>query len=232
MGELTDRLGVSEVTIRKDLTILEEMGYLVRTRGGARLAEDSRLLRNLDSRRLDHVAAKRDIAGKAREFIREGDTIFIDSGSTCLQLAGMIRGWNLRVLTNSLDVMVELSSAAGISLFSLGGSYRREAGSFLGPIALDTLKNFNVETCFLGATGFTDRGVFTAQNVIESQLKRRVLDVTGRRIILADSSKFGVTAFSVFANAEDVDVLITDDAFTEDQALKKHGIEVLGAQSI
>ncbi|MFP4268675.1 MAG: DeoR/GlpR family DNA-binding transcription regulator [Spirochaetaceae bacterium] len=226
VADLTERLGVSEVTIRKDLTVLEEMGYLMRTRGGAELAEDKDYLRTLKVRREEHLEAKREIARQAAQFIREDDTIFIDSGSTCTLFAEEIKNRNLRIVTNSLDVMNTLADTQGITLISIGGNYRKEAGSFIGPTAEENLEDFQLETCFLGATGFSREGLFSAQNVIESRLKAKVLGVSKRRVLLADSSKFEKSAFSVFARAEDVDVLITDNGFTEVKTFQAMGIEV------
>lgn len=228
--ELTDRLLVSEVTIRKDLTILEEMGYVIRTRGGARLAEDSRQKRSLQVRGQEHLAEKERIGVLARSLVHEGDTIYIDSGSTCRCLCLAVIGMNLRVLTNSIDGLTILADAPGISLFSIGGSYRKEAGSFIGPIAENNIRNFQIQTCFLGATGFTDDGTFASQNIIESQLKSRVIEVSERTVILADASKYGVNAFSVFARARDVDVLVTECGFPFQEKMQQLGIEVLCAE--
>jgi DeoR/GlpR family transcriptional regulator of sugar metabolism len=227
--ELTDRLGVSEVTIRKDLTMLEEMGSIVRTRGGARLAEDTSQMRSLHLRREEGGEEKSRIAARAREFVNEDDTIYVDSGSTCLLLARLLQEMNLRVVTNSLDVMSVCADAPGIALISLGGSYRKEAGSFIGPMAVETLKGIQIETCFVGATGFSSLGVFSSQNIIEAQLKAQVLAVSRRRIILAAASKMDKDAFAVFARPGDVDILVTDQRLDQMKVLASLGIEVIVA---
>lgn len=224
---LTERLKVSEVTIRKDLTALEEMGYLLRTRGGAELAEDNHILRTMSVRRKENLEIKEFIARRAVELVREEDTVYIDSGSTCMIFSEAIRDLNLRVVTNSLDVLVQLADVPGVSLISLGGNYRKEAGSIIGPMAVENLQNFQLNICFLGATGFTDRGVFSAQNIIESRLKAQVLQVSTRRVILSDSSKYGKGAFSVFARPQDVDILVTDPGFEDVERFRELGIEVL-----
>ena len=227
--ELTERLGVSEVTIRKDLTMLEEMGHVVRTHGGAKLAEDLTSNRNFEIRRTEHLREKRAIAGKARDLVSEGDTIYLDSGSTCLYLARELINMNLRVVTNSLAVMNTLADGYGISLFSAGGSYRREAGSFLGSIAMENIRNFQIETCFIGATGISREGKFSSQNIIESELKKQVLSISRRRIVLADSSKYPAQAFSIFARIDDVDILVTDESFPDSVKFHELGLEVLSA---
>lgn len=215
------------MTIRKDLTTLEEMGYLLRTRGGAELAEDKSILRTMSVRRTENLGIKESIARRAVELVREEDTVYIDAGSTCMVFAECIKDLNLRVVTNSLDVLVRLADVPGISLISLGGNYRKEAGSLIGPMAVDNLQNFQLNTCFLGATGFSERGIFSAQNTIESRLKAQVLQVSNRRVVLCDSSKYGTGAFSVFARPKDVDILVTDQGFRDLDRFRDMGIEVL-----
>ena len=227
VGELTTRLKVSEVTIRKDLTTLEEMGFLVRTRGGAELAEDSRFRRTMNVRRSENLDQKRAVARRASELLREGDTIFIDSGSTCMLFAEELQDIALRVVTNSIDVMTRLADVPGISLISVGGSYHKEAGSFLGPMAIQNLFDFQIGSCFLGATGFSSKGVFSSQNILEVQIKQQALSVSERRVVLADSSKYEFSAFSVFARPDSVDVLVTDRSFEGTDALTALGIEVV-----
>ena len=227
VGELTNRLKVSEVTIRKDLTTLEEMGFLVRTRGGAELAEDSRFRRTMNVRRNEHLDAKRAIAAKAVELLREGDTIFIDAGSTCMLFAEAVADISLRVVTNSIDVMTRLADRPGISLIAVGGAYHKEAGSFLGPTAIENLNDFQIGTAFLGATGFSSKGVFSSQNTLEAQVKQRALEVSARRVVLADATKYEFTAFSVFARPDSIDVLVTDRSFQAVDELVGLGIEVV-----
>ena len=225
--DLTGRTGVSEVTIRKDLTTLEEMGFVVRTHGGAQLAEDISARRDLEARSSEHVSEKRQIAAAAAGLISDGDTVFIDSGSTCGLLAREIVSMSLRVVTNSLSVMNALADAGGISLCSVGGSYRHEAGSFLGPLALENIRGFQIETCFIGATGISGRGVFSSGNILESQLKAQILQSSERRVVLADTSKFNSTAFSIFARTGEVDVIVAEHDFEEAASLRALGIEVL-----
>jgi DeoR/GlpR family transcriptional regulator of sugar metabolism len=225
--DLTERLNVSEVTIRKDLTQLEEKGKLLRTHGGAVLAEDREHLRTLSTRLHEKVPHKRAIASRARELVREDDTIYIDSGSTCYFLAREVKGMTLRVVTNSIDVMAELAPSATISLYSLGGSFRPEAGAFIGPVAEEALRFFQIETCFLGTTGISPEGLFSSQNTIEAQLKRKVRGASQRAAVLADHTKYGIKAFAVFSDALGIDILVTDEAFGGISELESRGLEVI-----
>ncbi|HKK65363.1 MAG TPA: DeoR/GlpR family DNA-binding transcription regulator [Clostridia bacterium] len=230
--ELRERLGVSEVTIRKDLSFLEEQGYLIRTHGGARLAEDLGRLQTISDRREVHAEEKHLIARAAASLINEGDTILIDAGSTCAALAHAVRDMNLRVITNSLDVMVELADSHSISLHSVGGSYRLDAGSFIGPAAEESLQQYRIDTCFIGTPAFTGGGIFSSQNTIESHFKRQALKISNRRIILSDHTKYDKTTFSVFSRAEDIDILVIDHSLEELEKLRDLGIEVLIADEI
>jgi len=224
---LVERFEVSEATIRKDLTFLEEMGYLVRTHGGAILAEDRNKEIPLSQREQQNLDEKLAIASRAKEFIHEGDTIFLDSGSTCRLIARKIRDMTVRVICHSVGVCEELKNAPNLSLFALGGSYRKDAESFIGPIAVDNLRYFQIESCFIGAASFNEKGIFAAQNIIEAQLKSEVLKASKRRIIVADHTKTNTAGFSVFARPGDLDILITDKGFTHAETLQKLGIEVV-----
>ncbi|MDA8426546.1 MAG: DeoR/GlpR family DNA-binding transcription regulator [Treponema sp.] len=225
--ELKERLGVSEVTIRKDLDYLESEGIIVRTHGGATMAEDQRVMRPVGMREGLRQEEKNAIARSAREYVAEGETIFLDAGTTCRAIAHELRGMSLQVVTTSFDVIEELADAEGISLYCPGGSLRRESRCFIGPAAIEALENIQVQSCFLGATGFTSGGNFATQNANEAQIKRQVLKMSKRRIIAADSSKYGVSAFSIYARPGDVDLLITDSGFVDSGQLLSLGIEVL-----
>jgi DeoR/GlpR family transcriptional regulator of sugar metabolism len=230
VAELTSRLSVSEVTIRKDLSLLEDMGLLTRTRGGAALAEDREHRDALVVRRRENVEGKRRIAEAAAELIEEGDTVYLDSGSTCALLAERLVDRTLRVVTNSIDAVATLADAPSVALFSVGGSYRKDAGSFIGPLAVAALERMHIGTAFLGTSGFSPEGVFSSQNTIESELKQQVIRRAGRTVILADRAKLGRTAFSVFARAEAVDLVVTDVAPGEEPALDALSVELLYAR--
>jgi len=231
--ELKERLEVSEVTIRKDLNYLEDQGLILRTHGGARLSQDSNRMRTLNIRKRENSEQKRIIAHRAAKLISEGDTVYLDSGSTCQALAEELRDSkrSARVISNALPILNILADCEGISLYTIGGSFRREAGSFVGPLSLSNLADYQIETGFVGTTGYDEEGIFTSQNVIESQLKKQVLASSKRRVILADSTKADVRAFSVFARPGEVDILITDSGCSYCKQLRKLDIEVLIADN-
>jgi len=153
---------------------------------------------------------KEEIAAAAAAHIREGETIFIDSGSTCLALARAIVDRDLRVVTNSLDALEVLSAAPHIALHATGGGFREDARSFIGPAAVDSIRRFHFDRAFLGSSGVTDEGVFSTQNAIEGEVKRAAIGQAQRSVVLVDSSKIGAAAFSIFARPEDVAMVIVE----------------------
>jgi DeoR/GlpR family transcriptional regulator of sugar metabolism len=235
VSELVASLGVSEVTIRKDLANLEERGIAFRTRGGAVLARAVAVKKPLAERESERVAAKEAIAETAAGLLGEGCVAFIDSGSTCAALADAIAlrhpGHGLGIVSHSLPVIERFAADQGFSLYALGGAYREEARCFSDPSTLDGLKRYTTDIAFIGTTGFDDAGNCSAQNSMEAEIKRTALSLTHRRILLMDSSKPGSRAFAVFASREAIDLIVTDSNISEDAlaSMRGLGIEVLVA---
>ena len=225
--DLTERLGVSQVTIRKDLTKLEEQGLIQRSHGGARLAQAVKADSTVSTRKGIFHEQKDRITSKALELIQEGDSVCIDASSTNLLLAKKIKSLQIRVVTNSLEILSTLSSSRDLTLTAIGGNFRHDASSFIGPIAEDAVNQLQFDIAFIGATGISAEGDFLTHNTIEGRVKKAMLAAAKRRVILADSSKFEARSFSKFANADLIDVLITDKDFTESETFRKMGIEVL-----
>jgi DeoR/GlpR family transcriptional regulator of sugar metabolism len=202
---------------------------LVRTHGGATLAERFDPHLSLASREITNREAKRRIAAAAADLVRHGETLFLDAGSTCAILADMVADMELRVVTNSLAVMDRLADRSGIALFAVGGSYRHDAGSFIGPWAEETIRTVQLDHAFVGATGLSWEGRLSAQNSIEAQFKRSVIATARSTVALVDESKIGVQAFSVFAEAGDVAALCTDATGATAEHLSETGFHLLPA---
>lgn len=228
--DLSSRLGVSEVTIRKDLIILEEQGYLTRTHGGAVAAEQPDPLRAVRLREESNRAGKQRIAALAATLIRHGETIFLDAGTNAALLAVEVRDMELRVVTNSVQVVNTLVDQPGISLMMVGGAYRHEAGSFIGRWAEENLRRVQLDHAFIGTTGIAWEGRFSCRNTIEAQTKRAALKAARSRIIMGDASKLGVHAFEVFAELEDVSALVTDAPFSACAPLQAAGLYIMSTE--
>ena len=232
--EISERLGVSEVTLRKDLATLEEMGVLERTHGGAVLADQTEVGGLLATRKRAASAAKQSIARAARSLLNHGETVYIDSGSTCTELARLVTEMELRVVSNALDILMLLADQPGIALHATGGAFRHQAGSFIGPDAEEVVARMHFDHAFLGATGVSDDGRCSSQNSIEAQLKRRAIASSTTAVILADASKFGRNAFSEFSTMSEIDILITDAAVDGKTvaAFREGGLDVIVAEAL
>jgi DeoR/GlpR family transcriptional regulator of sugar metabolism len=201
---------VSEPTLRKDLTVLEQQGLLKRTHGGA-VTCCAPAERDIISRFVENVEAKRAIGRLCCNLIQTGEAIFLDCGSTIQQLAEQLvtRGLRLTVLTNSLSVAQCLAEVGGITHILLGGQLRRMSACVAGPLALENLKNFSIGTAFIGASGITDAAI-TVADFNEAQLKAAVINSAQKVIVPIDQSKIGISDFARVCAPEAVDIVVTD----------------------
>lgn len=229
VAALADRFSVSEVTIRKDLAMMEGRGLLLRTHGGAVLAEDSRTVIGFNEKSRQSLREKEIIARKALEFIKPGQNIILDSGTTCLALAQLLKGLEIQVITNSLTAASALAGNDGVTMVMLGGAYRAVTAAIIGQSAVDQLRLYNADIAFLGASGATPEGGFSCQNLHEAQIKRAMLQQASTHIVLMDSSKFGTNKFAAFAAYTDVQMVITDDGLSDEhrQGLLQANIKVI-----
>jgi DeoR family transcriptional regulator, fructose operon transcriptional repressor len=229
--ELSERFGISEVTIRKDLSLLEERGILVRTHGGAILAEDRDMVDLLRRRTPEYESSKKAIALQASNLLSDGMNIIIDTGSTTLAFANEVSRFSLRAVTNSLEIGYRLARCDDINLNIIGGSLRHPTMAMIGPIALTSLANLNVDCAFMGASGFSEGRGFSCTNVIESQVKESMMKCATRVVVLADSTKYKKDSFCSYAQLDEADLLITDENLPDEAASRfcDMGIEVIRA---
>lgn len=229
VAALAGRFSVSEVTIRKDLALMEGRGLLLRTHGGAVLAEDSRTVIGFNEKSRQSLHEKETIARKALELVKPGHNIILDSGTTCLALAQALKSLDVQVITNSLTAASALAGGDGVSMVILGGVYRAVTAAVIGQSAVDQLKQFNADIAFIGASGATAEGGFSCQNLHEAQIKKAMLQQATTRVVLMDSGKFGTNKFAAFAAYGDVHILVTDEGIPDDQrqALAQANVKVL-----
>lgn len=230
VNELSEKLNVSVVTIRKDLTLLEQEGYLHRTHGGASKQVRYVFDQTISQKEALHVEEKMKITTKALDYIKEGDFIILSSGTTIHLLAQKLPDYkNLTVLTPSLRVALDVCKHQNINTIHLGGEVRKNSTSTIGALAEETLSNFSCTTLFLGVEGVDlDFGISTT-NAGEAHLNRKMLDRVDQIIVLADSSKVHKRGFGFICNIEKIDILITDDKIEADfvEELEKRGVEVV-----
>lgn len=228
INHLSERFQVSGKTIRQDLDKLESMGIIERVHGGAILKRENALL-PIKQRKQQNLVEKARIAAAAAKYIVEGETVIFDGGSTILELARLMGGSRVQVITDDLLIATELMPKENIVLYVTGGKLRRDGVyTLLGRDAEQTIRKYNVNRLFLGtsALDFEEGLMVLAEE--EAEMKKAMIESAKEVICLADYSKFHKLALTSFASLQEIDRLITDSRITqEDQDyLKEHGIEV------
>ncbi len=224
---LSQRLGVSSVTIRSDLTALEESGLLVRTHGGAMRTEKKNVTRLLSTTMSEYEKQKKAIAKRASFFLSNGSTIILDSGSTTIHLLNYVSGKDITVVTNSIPAVERLKDDESVDVFVIGGSLKRSYMGTIGPLANNSMSLLNADVYFMGAANF-DRDGITATNLMETELKRTMIKAADKVVFMADSSKLGRKAFASLCSWEDIDAFVTDSIDDDFRSfLEERGIEVL-----
>ncbi len=215
LEELVRELGVSESTVRRDLDALEEQGAAKRTHGGVLYAGGMPRLAEFDERQPADWAAKRAIAARAAEVISDGETVLLDGGTTTYEVARLLVGRSLQVVTNSLPVANLFASESRSDLVLLGGYVSPRTGVCLGPYANELLGRLHVTTTVLSAAGIADEGLFNA-HLLLAETEQAMLRAAGRVIVVADSSKFGRKSLTLVAPLAEIDAFISDDGLTDD----------------
>lgn len=229
IAHLAMQLGVTRETIRKDLYELEQQGFIKKVHGGAMLnktnAEPS-----YTKRSQTNTAEKERIAAKAAEFVEDGDSIYIDIGTTTLLFAQKLKQRNqLTVITNSIPVAAEMANSPGVKVIMCGGEVRGEELALSGPLAIQSLQNIYIDKAFIGVGGLSIESGFTDYYISESEVRKMMLAHAKERFALMDHSKAYITAFYKTASVQDLDTVITDEQ-TQPNIIKyltDNGIEVI-----
>ena len=234
VAELSRIFGVSEMTIRRDVSKLVEQGEVRGFRGGVgSLTRQDLVGSDYRLRDLKMGAAKQAIARAAVDLIGGSSVVALDAGTTAAQLAPLLPGdRGLCVITHSFPVVSELAGHAGTEVICLGGTLHPESLSFDGPATLSAISNLHVELLFLAATGLGERGVFCG-NGYDAITKRALIDVSERVVLMADSSKFETQAMVRVCGWDAIDTIIVDSGIGDGQRrlLMQHGVNVIVAES-
>jgi DeoR/GlpR family transcriptional regulator of sugar metabolism len=228
LEELVKELGVSESTVRRDLDTLEEQGAAKRTHGGVLYSGGMPRLADFDERQPSHWAAKRAIAARAAAAIADGETVLLDGGTTTYEVARLLVGRSLQVVTNSLPVANLFASEARTDLVLLGGYVSPRTGVCLGPYANELLGRLHVTTTVLSAAGITQDGLFNA-HLLLAETEQAMLRAAGRVMVVADSSKFGRKSLTLVSGLDAIDQLVCDDGLTAPwrETVMQAGVELL-----
>jgi DeoR family ulaG and ulaABCDEF operon transcriptional repressor len=242
VDELTERLGVSPATIRRDLNELHELGHLLRVRGGAMRVEGKLYSgRSGDDRRQDglkgqapfvdsvitNAAAKRAIARLALDYVTPGLSMIIDGGTTTFMMASMMADEAYHVLTTSIPILQCLLERSKVRVTLPGGELFREQRIVLNPYEDGILQHFAAARMFIGCQALTTNGLMQTDTLLV-QSERRLMERTNEVIVLADSSKINAPASLSVCPLSQIDVVITDENIDPAALrwLQAHDIEV------
>jgi DeoR/GlpR family transcriptional regulator of sugar metabolism len=210
VAELSEIFSVSEETIRRDLKLLEDSGFIERTHGGAVLAE--RVLSSVSSNDLKtvFVESKRVMANLVRPLIKQGDCIFLDSSTTAYYVSDELKDFQLTVVTNSLDILTHLSKHENIKLIAIGGTFLKKRRCFVGRNALRMLQDIYFDVVLFSCRTLSLNYGITDSDEDEAEVKRVASERTKRLILLADHSKFNKASFTRICDLDRINCLITD----------------------
>jgi len=210
VNALCGALGVTPVTIRNDLTMLEQEGRLMRVQGGAvRMPTETAAP---ESQSVSHVSQKQAIGNAVAQMVRDGDTLFINSGTTCEIVAAKLSiRRNLNIVTNSLNVATRLGTVPTFRVLLLGGEINAHYGFTHGGDAQEQLSKYQADWAILSVDGVSARGGITTHHAEEAAIDRMMVKSARKTLIAADSSKIGRAGFSRACECSGKLMLVTND---------------------
>lgn len=231
LPELADEMGVSESTVRRDLDQLEGLGSAKRTHGGVFYTGSAPQLPVFEERQPAQWDKKRLIAERASQLVQDGDTLLLDGGSTTYEVARLLVGRPLQIVTNSLPVANLFASATNTDLVVLGGYVYPRTGVTLGPYANDMLAGLSVRKTILSVAGINERGCFNS-NLLLVETERAMMRCAEEVIVVADSTKFGHQSLANLCPLNAVHCLIVDAEIDPkwQKQLSDAGVKVLIAE--
>ncbi len=216
LEDVAKAIGKSESTVRRDLDHWHNLGVLKRTRGGAIYLGDGSALPALEERTSRQIEEKRRIAHAAAARIREGDAILLDGGTTTLEVARLLVGRSLQVVTNSLPIAQLFANSRETDLVFLGGYVYPKTGVALGPLTVRMMADVHVHQTILSVGGITAKGLFNS-NLLLVETERRMMECADEIVVVADHTKIGRQALAHLCELSAIHTLIVDDGLTAEQ---------------
>lgn len=233
LADLAATLEASESTIRRDLDYWDQHGLIKRTHGGAFFQGDNSTLPALEERSSRELEEKRLIARRAAARIKDGDAILLDGGTTTLEVARLLVGRPLQIVTNSLPIANLFANSPKTDLVILGGYVYPKTGVALGPLTVRMMDDVHVQQTILSVGGITARGLFNS-NMLLVETERTMLRCADEVVVVADHTKIGRQALAFLCQLGEVDTLIVDSALTPEHraAMDEAGVRVLVAEAM
>jgi DeoR family transcriptional regulator of aga operon len=230
VGELSRMLGISQITIRKDLEYLQSRGLVQRSHGGAlRIQSNTLFDPTLQEKQKQHSEEKQRIAEAAAKMVQEGQCVMLDSGTTTSAVArALTRFSQLTLITNAVNIAAELTTTP-FEVILIGGSLRRNSFSLVGPLAEDALNEMHADILFLGVDGFDVETGITTPNFLESRVNRAMVKASRRVVVVCDSTKFNRRSLSRIVPTSAIHTVITDGNIPRDveAALRDQNVELV-----
>jgi DeoR/GlpR family transcriptional regulator of sugar metabolism len=222
--------GISPASIRRDLRILESQGIIERSYGYVQLATKNFPIPSLEKKMSINVEEKKRIAKAVLNLIEEGDTLFLDTGSTLVYIARELKTLKgIMVITNSIPVIKELERSPYIKIVGIGGVYQFNEQCFVGSIAEEYVKRYKVDKAIIGADGFSFEEGVTSHDPENAGVTRLVAENAETVIVAADYTKIGTRGVIPIASIEEIDILVTNKELEPEKVstLKERGIKVI-----
>lgn len=231
VSELSKAYGVTEETIRRDLEKLEKDGYVIKSYGGAVLNENINIDMPFNIRKNTNVVGKQKIAEIVNSMVKDGERLILDSSSTAVFIAKALKEEkrNLTIITNSIEIIIELFDAQDWKVLSTGGLAMEGSLALVGPQTDHMLKSYYVNKTIISCKGFDMKNGITDSNELHARNKKTMLERADCKILAVDSSKFGHTAFTSIGGLENISTVITDQEPEEEwtQLFDKYHVECI-----
>lgn len=230
--ELSSAFGVSEATIRQDLERLDSEGFITREHGGAYLRSIPQQVQSMSLQHVENMEKKRVIGQAAAAFVRDGETIIIDSGTTATQFSENLKSRkDLNIITNALNIALMLGANPSNMVHMPGGQFKAPTLSLSGEKSADFFVGIYAEKLFLATAGISFDAGLTYPAIGDIYVKRAMVKAASKVYLLADSTKIGKVSFSALGGVEMVDIVITDAGISQAdrEKFEQRGVEVVVA---
>lgn len=229
LDELVTVFDVSKNTIRRDVQELVDRGELKKVYGGVSVIHKK--LESFEDRQVRNQQQKVLISKKASSFVEDGDFIFIDSGTTTIEMFEFLKDKNITIFTNSIDFIVRALPFENLNVISIGGMLERKTNALVNPRNMDLLKDYNIKKAFMASTGISLVNGVTNASPLESELKKTVVNRSAEVYLLVDQDKFDKYGLMTYCGLDEVDFLVTNEIpnDTYQDYFKKNGIQLVVA---
>ncbi|WP_026575813.1 DeoR/GlpR family DNA-binding transcription regulator [Bacillus sp. UNC438CL73TsuS30] len=209
LDELCSVFNVSKNTIRRDIQELVELGEIKKVYGG--VAVNAEALVSFNDRKTRNQGSKELIAKAAADFVEDGDVLFIDSGTTTLEMIEYIKTKNLTIVTNNLDFMINALPYENLNVISTGGALERKTNSFISLKPFNLLQSYNINKAFMASTGISLTNGVTNASPLESETKTIAIERSSQVFLLVDRDKFDKYGLMTYCRLDQIDYVVTDE---------------------